>query len=165
MKKSLFILLLLFAGQVFAHKFYVSIAELEYNSEKARIEGSLKVTAHDFEAMLENKFGKKFYLEEVADTSKVGLYIQSYLADRFKLYSSGKQATPNYVGKEVTLRQDAYFYFTFTNVTNPASIKIVNTVLFGQFPKQQNIVHYRYKEQTKSVTLVPSKIHEKITFN
>ncbi|MFT5820227.1 MAG: hypothetical protein ACI8ZM_001466 [Crocinitomix sp.] len=149
----------------FGHKYFVSIAELEYNASKNRIEGSLKMTAHDFEVVLKEKFGKSLEIENIADTSTVGIYMKTYLVDHFKLYSGGIQAIPTYVGKEVTLRQDLFFYFTFTGLTNPKEIEIINTILYAQFPQQQNIVHYKYRERTKSVTLVSSKKHEKIVFD
>ena len=149
----------------FGHKYFVSIAELEYNASKNRIEGSLKLTAHDFEVVLEERFAKALEIEKIADTSVVGSYIKNYLSDHFKLYSGGIQAIPSYIGKEVNLRQELFFYFTFTGINNPKEIEVINSILFAQFPKQQNIVHYKYQERTKSVTLVSSKKHEKITFD
>jgi hypothetical protein len=149
----------------YGHKYYVSITELEYNAEKNRIEGSLKLTAHDFEEVLEAKFGEKMEIENIADTSAAGIYMKNYLIDHFKLYSGGEQAVPSYLGKEVNVRQELYFYFTFTSIVNPKQIKITNTILFAQFAQQQNIVHYKYAERTKSVTLVSSKKHGKITFD
>ncbi|NOQ71424.1 MAG: hypothetical protein GQ574_05460 [Crocinitomix sp.] len=163
-----FFLILFFTSCSFAafgHRYFVSIAELEYNSSKNRIEGSLKMTAHDFEEVLREKFGKPLEIENIADTSVAGIYMKTYLTDHFKLYSGGIQAIPVYVGKEVNLRQDLFFYFTFTGISNPKEIKIMNSILLAQFPQQQNIVHYKYQERTKSVTLVSSKKHETITFD
>lgn len=156
---------ILFSTYSFGHKFYVSITELNFNAEKNRIEGSLKLVAHDFEHILEEKFGREIDIEQVADTSQVGLYIQTYLTSHFKVYSDQKLLTPNYLGKEVSLRQELFFYFTFNSVPHPESLSIKSTVLFDYFPNQQNIVHYRYGQQTKSVTLVPSKNHGKIQFD
>lgn len=147
-----------------AHKFYVSISDLSYNVAKKRIEGSIKMAAHDFETVLENKFEKKILIENIADTSVIGRYAQHYLSEHFKVYSEGKMAAPHFIGKEVTLSQDLFYYFTFTNISNPKSIKIVNTLFFDLFPKQQNIVHYKYNQQTKSVTLVPTKNNDTIVF-
>lgn len=164
MKTLLFSLILVVSTGTFAHKFYVSIADLNYNSTKNRIEGSIKFTAHDFEAVLENKFQRKIEMETVSDTSGVGRYCQVYLSQHFKLSSDGKELIPNYIGKEITPTQDLYFYFSFADISNPKSIKITNTLLFELFPEQQNIVHYRYQQQTKSVTLVASKKQDTIFF-
>jgi len=165
MKIRLIFLAILVSSNLFAHKFYVSITELEYNAEKKQIEGSLKIIAHDFEQMLSEKYAKKIDLENVADSSEVGQYVQSYLVSHFKLFSSGKQLQPNYIGKEITVRQELFLYFTIQNIDNPKEIKLVNTILFGFFPLQQNIVHYKFKKQTKSLTLVPSKTHGIIKFD
>lgn len=163
-----YLLVILFTGistLSFSHKFYVSICDLEYNVEKDRIEGSLKLTAHDFEKILSEKFNRKIFLDEVHDTSEVGKYIQVYLNQHFKIKSNGKLAKPVYFGKEVTLEQDLYIYFTFTEIENPAQIEIHNSILIQPFIEQQNIVHYQYKEQTKTITLVATKVHEKIIFD
>ena len=80
MKVLLSTFLILLTNALFAHKFYVSIADLAYNESKQRIEGSLKMTAHDFEEVLKAKFNKSFLMEDVADSSAVGKYAQLYLA-------------------------------------------------------------------------------------
>ncbi len=165
MKKLIFLALLISVNCTFAHKYYVSIADLAYDEKEARIEGTLKITAHDFERALADKFDQKIELETIKDDSEIGKYMQYYLAQHFKIYSENQLAKPNYIGKEITNRQELYLYFTFTQIKNPAAIKVINTLLFELFAAQQNIVHYRYKEQTKSVTLVPSKTTEKITFD
>ena len=161
------LLLLLFIGVSaigWSHKFYVSIADLAWDAENKRIEGSMKLTAHDVEDMLANKFQRSIDLENEPDSSEVGRYLKTYLARNVVVKSDGQQATPNYIGKEITMRGELFVYFTFTNVLKPSAISITNKVLFELFPKQQNIVHYAYKDQTKSVTLVPLKPDRKIEF-
>ena len=166
MKLKLILFIAFFStGWSYAHKFYVSITNLEYNVEKDRIEGVLKLTAHDFEHILENKFDQEIIMENVVDSSAIGRYMQAYLADHIALYSGGKKAVPNYLGKEVTLRQELFFYFTFSGVVNPAEIELKSTLLFELFTEQQNIIHYRYKGTTKSVTLVVSQPNGKIKFD
>lgn len=157
--KSLFsFTAMLFAGMtVFAHGYYVSTTNMEYNEEKGTIDVSTKLTAHDFEAILEEKYDLRIHIETVADTSEIGLYVQSYLNENFTITSNGIQAKMKYVGKEVTLRDELFFYFSFSEVTNPKTIQIKNTLLFTHFTQQQNIVHYKLGELAKSVTLVASK--------
>jgi len=165
MKNYILLFLLAFASTGFGHKYYVSIAELEYDQDLKIIEGSIKMTAHDFEAILENKFNQRIHIEELSDTSEVGMYIEKYLWNHFKIISKGVELKPNFVGKEVSLRQELFLYFTFSEVKDPKDIKIINRLLFDVFPAQQNIVHYKYGEQTKSVTLVSSKTSDIIQFD
>lgn len=151
-----FMLFLCFStSMVFGHKSYISIATMEYNEKLGQIEVSLKLTAHDFEHVLAKKFNEKIHIENVNDTSKIGLFIQTYLAENFTIKSLGKLVPMQYVGKEVTLRDDLYFYFTFKPVLNPSHIIIQNSILFELFSKQQNRVHYQYHDIIKSGTITP----------
>jgi hypothetical protein len=164
MKKAILLLTTVFTlGSAYAHKTYVSIANMEYNGKTKQIEVSLKLTAHDFEHVLENHFKKEYHIENIPDSSKIGLFIQNYVKTHFKVWSEKKLTQFKYVGKEVTVRDDLYFYFTFSNVINPKNIIVSNTFLFEMFNKQQNIVHYKYANQTKSVTLISSNPKMNIT--
>lgn len=164
MKKTLLLLITLITlSSVYAHKTYVSIASMEYNGKLKQIEVSLKLTAHDFEHVLENQYKKEYHIENIPDSSKIGLFIQNYVKTHFKVWSEDKLTQFKYVGKEVTVRDDLYFYFTFSNIINPKNITVSNTFLFEMFTKQQNIVHYKYANQTKSVTLISSNPKMNIT--
>lgn len=163
MKAIITFLILLSSIHVFGHKFYVSIAEMEYDSTQNRINVSVKMTAHDFEQMLSRKFDRKIDLEKTSDTSDVGEFMQMYLKQNFQLHSADTQLEMNYLGKEVDLRGELYCYFYFANVPDPTTIKIVNKLLFSISDQQQNIVHYKYLTVMKSVTLVPSQSEAWIT--
>ncbi len=155
-KLFLVIIVLLSTNVILAHKSYVSIADMEYNEKLDQIEVSLKLTAHDFEYILEKKYNKRIHIENVSDSSAIGRHIQYYLSKHFKITSQKQSASFNYVGKEVNVRDELYFYFTFKNILDPLNIIVSNTFLFELFLKQQNIIHYKIKDKTKSVTLVPS---------
>lgn len=155
----------LLANFGFAHKFYVSTSNMEYNEATKTIDVSIKMTAHDFEHILESKFNQRIHIETVADTSEIGLFIVNHMKENFQINSEKTSCEFHYLGKEVTLRDELFFYISFTNVTNPKSIQIKNTLLFSQFAQQQNIVHYKCGELSKSVTLVSSKPEEEIKFD
>lgn len=153
MKKFFSVLMIiLMASSAFAHKHYLSIANIEYNSKLRQLEVSLQLTAHDFEHILENQFNERIHIENVADTSEVGQFIINYLSSAFKVGSGHTLTEFNYVGKEVDVRDRLFFYFTFTKVLDPSHIILENSILFKLFSKQQNLIHYKYKGQTKSVT-------------
>ncbi|MBI3135120.1 MAG: hypothetical protein HYZ14_10650 [Bacteroidetes bacterium] len=156
--RIILITFLVFAtGRMFAHSYFVSTANMEYDAVTKSMEVSLKMTAHDFEHILENKFVQRIHIENVADTSEIGLFIQAYLKEHFVITSGGEQPLFGYVGKEVTLRDELFFYITFSGIKDPETIQIKNTLLFTEFPQQQNIVHYKWGERAKSVTLVAAK--------
>lgn len=165
MKHFLIAFLLLSAHLCFGHQFYISIADMEYDSVNNRINVSLKMTAHDFEHVLELKSGEKLVLEEISDSSAENELIAQYLKHNLKLFSKDEELEMSYLGLEVTNRDDVYCYFFFSNAADYSTIKIINKLLFSISDQQQNIVHYKYSGFTKSVTLVPAKSEEWITFN
>lgn len=162
MKKLLIALALCLSFSGYSHKYYMSIADMEYNEEEGKINCSLKLIAHDFEQILEQKYEKRVLMENVTDTSEIGMFVIEYLNEHFQVWSGGSQCVMEYVGKEVTLRDDLYFYISFWGVAEPKGIKVKNSLLCKEFASQQNIVHYRYKDQTKTVTLVLSQTEEEI---
>lgn len=141
-----------------AHSYFVSTAQMEFNEQTKTIDVSLKLTAHDFEQILEEKFKQRMHIEDITDSSETGQYIQNYLMEHFILSSENIQAEFIYVGKEVTLRDELFFYFSFSNISNAKLIHVKNTVLFLQFSQQQNMISYKYFDKTVSVTLVASKV-------
>lgn len=159
---TLGVLLICLSGS--AHKYFISIASMEYNEEKKRIDVSLKMTAHDFEKVLIRKFERELHIEKIEDDSEIGKYCQAYIRQNFTIHSDDQQAEFNYLGKEIDNREDLYFYFSFVNIKNPSSLNVASNLLFSISDDQQNIVHYKYKDQTKSVTLLPSQNSAKIIF-
>ena len=144
-----------FAAQ--AHNYFVSTANMEYDDSTQQIEVSVKMTAHDFEHVLEMKYQQRLHIETISDTSEIGMFIQEYLKENFVISSGGKACNFNYYGKEVTLRDELFFYFSFGEVVDPDAIHVKNTLLFSSFAQQQNIVHYKHGTKSKSVTLVLAK--------
>lgn len=167
MMKKIFLIFIILTSvkSVYSHKSYISISDYEYNSKTKEIEASLKITAHDFEYILEKKFNKRIHIEQIVDSSIVGQYLQLYLKKNIQISSAGQQTEFNYVGKQVNLRDELHFFFTFKHVLNPSSILVRNTLLFDLFSKQQNIIHYKYGGVLKSITLFADKSSGKIDFN
>ena len=59
----------------FAHKYYVSIADMEWDEQEKSINVSLKATDHDFVHLLEMTFQERIDLEKVTDTSRYYRFI------------------------------------------------------------------------------------------
>ena len=164
MKSVLVILSVVCCMPLFAHKFYISIGEMEFNQEKNRIDVSLKMTAHDLEEVIGQKFGRKIDIMKISDTSEVFIYFKDYLAQNFRVYSTDEQLLFSYLGKEIKNTEDLFVYFSFLNPKNPAKLKVISNLLYSISDLQQNIVHYKYLNQTKSVTLVASENQADIIF-
>jgi hypothetical protein len=86
------------------------------------------------------------------------------LKHNFRVSSEEEALILSYLGKEIKNTEDLYVYFSFLKPKNPAKLKVVSNLLYSISDLQQNIVHYKYLNQTKSVTLVASENHAEITF-
>lgn len=164
MKKILLFVAILAGTSSFAHKFYVAVFNMEWNEADQRIDVFCKATAHDFQGLIENELNLRIDLDTISKNEVLSTWTANYLKKNFQLSSLNKEATFNYIGMEVTERLNAFFYFTFTDVLNPKKVKFSCKFLFDRFSKQQNIVHYKNGDQTKSVTLVSSSSNGEIKF-
>mgnify|MGYP000135582919 CR=1 FL=1 len=81
MKKTIYILLVLLSQNLaFAtHEFYVSICNIQHNTEAATLEITLKIFTDDFEKALEQDSGKALHLGTPKEDSKADELIRDYL--------------------------------------------------------------------------------------
>ncbi len=164
MKTLLTFGLFLFCTTVLSHKYYVAVVNMEWNAADERIDVFVKATAHDFQGIMERALNKRIDLDTIPKNDELMKFTSDYLQKTFSLTSLEIPATFNYIGSEVTERLNIFFYFTFTDVLNPKKIKITCKFFFEYFKGQQNIIHYKHGDQTKSVTLVASSAEGEFKF-
>lgn len=150
MKKWGLILLLLVSAQVLsAHKFYVSLTQINYNSKTKSIEVTLKLFTDDLELSTTN-FSKKTVKIINAEDSDVE--IANYIKDKFSISINNKVQVLNYLGKEME-NDVSWCYLEIKNVTDIQSIKINNRIFTEQFPDQKNLIHLNVNGVEESAVL------------
>ncbi|NBG65930.1 DUF6702 family protein [Acidiluteibacter ferrifornacis] len=150
MKKWGLILLLLVSAQVVsAHKFYVSLTQINYNSKTKSIEVTLKLFTDDLELSTTN-FSKKTVKIINAEDSDVE--IANYIKDKFSISINNKVQVLNYLGKEME-NDVSWCYLEIKNVTDIQSIKINNRIFTEQFPDQKNLIHLNVNGVEESAVL------------
>ncbi|MBR9832135.1 hypothetical protein GYB57_08320 [bacterium] len=150
MKKWGLILLLLVSAQVVsAHKFYVSLTQINYNSKTKSIEVTLKLFTDDLELSTTN-FSKKTVKIINAEASDVE--IANYIKDKFSISINNKVQVLNYLGKEME-NDVSWCYLEIKNVTDIQSIKINNRIFTEQFPDQKNLIHLNVNGVEESAVL------------
>ena len=164
MKFFALIFALLLSTVSLAHKFYVSVTNMQWDEQEKAINISIRATDHDFQHAIEMSLNERVDLNTITDTSNYSRFIEKYLSEKFQILSRGEAGVFNYLGFELTDRLNIIFYFQVKQLINPKKIEVRNEFLFDFFPEQQNIVHYKYLDSTKSVTLIPSKPSGKIDF-
>jgi hypothetical protein len=150
MKKWLFILVFIVSAQAAnAHKFYVSITQVNYNQETKSIEVTLKLFTDDLELATSN-FSKtpiKIVNAEDGDAA-----IANYIAQKFSIAINNQIKSLSYIGKE--LENDvSWCYLEIKNLSNIKSIKINNSIFTEQFPDQKNLVNIHVLDKEESAIL------------
>lgn len=154
MKKSilLFLLLLPLISFTAAHKFYVSVTEMEYNEKNNSLQIISRVFTDDMENLLKTRYSDELYLVKKGEHPDAEAFLKKYLSAKLKILVNGEAKTFNYIGKEYDNDQ-LVLYLEVENVEPFKNISVQNEVLTDLFPDQKNVVHVTYGGTTKSLLL------------
>lgn len=162
MKKYInFLLLLIVTGtsSVNAHKFYMSITEIEYNEKNKSLEVVITFFINDLEEVLEKENDAKIYLGSEKENVKADDFLKKYLSQHFIIEQEKGSLAFNYIGKEVD-KDYAYAYIEFKGFKKKSSSLLTNTLLINYFPEQTNKVNFSSSYKTSSFTLHKNKVSE-----
>lgn len=126
-----------------AHKFYVSITEVEYNSDDKRMEVSIKFIGHDLEKALKNAGVPELYLGTDKESAKANTYLHQYISKKFSIQNNTTPIEFTFVGKEVTNDDFIYCYLKSAPLPSIHSLTFNNSFLTELFDDQANILYYK----------------------
>lgn len=153
-KKILFVVVLGLMSFGTAHKFYVSVTNVNYSEKNVALEITTRVFVDDLEAVMKERYGVSSNFESVEDQKSYDLYLKRYLNSKFVVELNGNPITYAYLGKE--LENDlVIFYLEVDNVemNQLKSLTIFNEVLTDMYDEQKNIVHIKWHNNKKSFVL------------
>ncbi|MNY46856.1 hypothetical protein D3C86_1820760 [compost metagenome] len=76
---------------------------------------------------------------------------------------NGTPKTLTFTGSQVN-GESVWVYYEASNVSDISSLKIRNSILTGQFPKQVNIVNITYKGNLKTLNFQKGKETSEVSF-
>ena len=124
-----------------AHKFYTSLAQVEYNAGEKTVEVTLRVFADDLERALTRRAGREVSLERTQDAGRLVL---AYLRDTFEIRGRGGETKAlKWVGMELRAGV-AWLYVEAEMPEGLAGARLRDHVLFELFRGQVNTVSVRY---------------------
>ncbi|WP_209329856.1 DUF6702 family protein [Lunatimonas salinarum] len=145
------------------HPFYISLTDMVYNSEKGRIEIAQKIFWDDLEVALSRESNEKVNFLQPRDSRALNKLAETYLLTHNLLVINGAEIKLSYLGFELD-DDAAWFYFEAEKIPLPKSVRIQNTILFDDFPTQQNIVNFYLNKSPKSIITSKSIPEGEITF-
>lgn len=146
-----------------AHKFYVSVTEIEYNEKTQSLQIISRVFIDDLEDLLQTRYDSTMRLGKSNESPEAANYIKTYLKKKIEIQLDGKNVEVNYLGKEYE-DDMVLLYLEVPKVTSFKSIEVKNALLTDMFIEQKNLVHVTYKEITKSLIFTKAKQEDLLKF-
>lgn len=157
MKKSIFILSLgILLISFFSFKdldFFSSMTKVDY------IDGSKTL-----------KFTTKLNTSHISQATKIDpntagfeAEVKKYVNNNVDVAVNGAPKTLTFTGSQVN-GESVWVYYEVGNVSDISNLKIKNSILIGQFPKQVNIMNITYKGNLKTVNFQKGKETAEVSF-
>ncbi|WP_430409847.1 DUF6702 family protein [Kordia sp.] len=152
--KSLVLLFILpLLSFVAAHKFYVSVTNIEHSNLDNSLQITTRIFIDDFQKVMQMRYDLKEELTTEKNAKEVEQLMEKYLKKKLKFWVNGAQKEFTFIGKryedDVTI-----CYLEIANIQNVTSIEVENDILYELEEDQQNLVHVKVKNQRKSLLLV-----------
>lgn len=154
-KKQILLLLIVPFFAFTAHKYYISLTQIEFNNSKNSIEVITNVFIDDIETALNAIHSKKFKLDTKNELKDSDTYFNQYLQNNLAFKINGKSVEFEYLGKEYD-GDVVFFYLEIKNIKSVTKIEVENSLLIKHFPKQQNLVKSKVNKKHKSALLTKS---------
>lgn len=147
-----YLLLFISAHITNAHKYYLSVTDLEYNKEEQSIQMITRLFYDDLQDVLQERYDERITVKKDEDQEKLDAYINRYLKKKFKVKVNNIDRELRFLGKEY---EDDYVvcYIEIEAVSSIETILIENTLLMDLFPEQKNMIHTDILEKKKSLLL------------
>lgn len=150
----------LFTGS--AHKFYVSITQVDINTVTHKLEISARIFTDDLEATLLAETGRKLRLGSVRENPQADSILFAYVLSSLDLGQPGNQLELAWVGKEAEADVIWLYLESIVPAKPEESFEIRNSYLYERFTDQKNIVNLRFGKET--VSQIHTRSHPVYTY-
>jgi hypothetical protein len=161
------VLILAFLGfmgntsNVFAHKYFFSITEMEWQPESKQFEVIVDLSTHDLEFALSALFNKSIHVEH----PEFETLTKQWLKQHMFLKQSGVLIPLIWVGQQSTHKQVSLFLKT-AEIDQSQPLTLTNSLLTNLFSKQVNTVNITALDQTQTLTFdLTTNVHNIDLFN
>jgi len=156
-KIAYFFIFLTVSLSSYAHNYYFSFAEVEYNDFCGCVETSITVTTHDFEQALR----KQNFLNKDLQTSlqdyKLKFQIEKFINQGFKLSMNGQLVELKLDGNEIALNGLTTFYLSSQPVSLSNEINCHFDLMMNDFPDQQNKLTFILRGQKTTLNFIQTQ--------
>lgn len=131
------------------HKFYVSLAQVEYNAETKSLEIAIRVFPDDLELALKRANNRNVDLARTPDVDKLLL---AYLQTHFEIQNAkGETQILQWVGKETEV-DSTWLYLESPCPGGLTDARARNTLFFELYPEQANTINFKQAARKNDLT-------------
>lgn len=151
-RNTLLIVLFVSMSSMAAHKFYMSIYQINYAPQKKMIQITSRIFIDDLNDALEKKYHKKYFIGTDRETPEDEVAMKKYLSEKFILKLNGTAKPMSFLSKEVDTNV-LVCYFRITDVSKINKLEIENSALTELNDEQQNIIQANITGEKQSLLL------------
>ena len=156
-KTGLLIVLLPLFAFVGAHKFYISVTNVDYSEKDQSVQIITRIFIDDMNAVIKERYGIPSKLGTDRESTIDREYLEKYLRTKFLVEINGETVKYDFIGE----KYDTDMVICYIEVPNVSlktlkQIAVVNEVLTDIYDDQQNVVHFKINGKKKSHVLVKS---------
>lgn len=151
-KKYLLLFLIVPLLAFSAHKYYISLCEIEYVEEQQSVQIILGLFIDDIEFTLNKDHNNKCHLASDNEIPNIDSFFETYLNNHFKVIINDSLENYQFIGKKYD-DDIVRFYLEIPNISEIKTIEILNTNLIRDFEDQKNIVKIKVNNLNKTFYL------------
>lgn len=162
MKIGVTILVFLFALSAQAHEYFFAYAEMEYNQETKRYQGTIVVTTHDLEQLFDGQNLPP--LEMIAIDDQNFEPFRKEINNGFRIISNGQETPFEIIGFEVYLTGISNFYIESEVVEEPTTLYFTFSLLMDRYQNQQNKLEFKMGDHKEYLHFIGESRKQKVKF-
>ena len=149
LKKTTVLLFIIPLLSFSAHKYFLSLTQINYKNESKSIQIIINVFMDDIESAIDKDFNINLQLTTKNELADNNTYFEKYLKQKLFFKVNDIQKDFNYIGKEYD-GDLIFFYLEIENINSLETIYVTNDILTTHFPRQQNLVKLKVDKTQKS---------------
>lgn len=162
-KALIFVFILPLLAFASAHKYYVSLTQIDYNEKSQALQMTMTVFIDDMETALNNTYDRQFNLYTEKEPEDSNTFFETYLKKHFVVKLEGKPRDLSFVGKKYE-GDVVYLYFEIEQVKAVKTIEIQNNMLMEFFNEQKNMIKLKVNGEFDSLMLTKNNAKGVLNF-
>lgn len=139
------------------HKFYLSVTQMEFDTDKNRITAITRVFVDDLEETLRQRYDVQLALGTDREDAMASFYISRYVEQKLIVEMNNEPLKFSFAG--FTYQNDQIVLLSEFSVipSDEYDIKVTNALITDAYSEQQNLVHFRMNQKKQSEVLTKER--------